>query len=191
MNSNKLTPADRNTLDRLLKARRKLAHTLVAERAAEMLANYERQSASIYAFDQSEVWRQAMKAVREAVDAARAKVDAECQRLGIPRTFAPEIGAPSWYGRGQTAVAERRAELRKVAQTRIEAIRKSALANIERQYLIAETEILSGTLSDAGQAFLGRLPDLEMLMPDLKVRDMEKLLAARVKADVIGGDWPE
>jgi hypothetical protein len=62
--------------------------------------------------------------------AATNAIDEECERLGIPKQFRPGI-AIGWRSHGENAVRERRVELRRVAQTRIAAIEKSARQEIE------------------------------------------------------------
>src|SRR5215472_6592158 len=110
-----ISNAERERLLKVARLREKVAKTVVAERSAVLLADFEQQLATIYSFDQSETWAKAVMAAKEACNAAQSAIAEECSRLGIPRRFAPNISHPSWYGRGENAVRERRAELRKVA----------------------------------------------------------------------------
>jgi hypothetical protein len=82
---------------------------------------------------------------------ANRAIAGQCAKLGIPARFAPEIEM-HWYSRGENASKERRAELRKMAMTRIAAIESAAIveigkATVEAQMIIAA----SGLASDAGK----------------------------------------
>ncbi|HVE49565.1 MAG TPA: hypothetical protein VNG69_08120 [Casimicrobiaceae bacterium] len=55
-------------------------------------------------------------AARKSIDEADAHIAERCRALGIPPEFRPTLSL-CWFGRGENAVAGRRAELRRVAQT--------------------------------------------------------------------------
>jgi hypothetical protein len=104
------------------------------------MAEFDTQSAQIYAFDDDAVWKAATLAAQAAVAAAQAEIAARCAELGIPPEFAPGISF-GWHGRGENAVAGRRAELRRMAKSRVEAIELEAVTKIERLSLAAQTEV--------------------------------------------------
>jgi hypothetical protein len=80
-----------------------------------------------------------------------------------------------WCGRGENAFADRRAELRKVATTRIAADGKQAKAEIERQSLDVQERLLIGGLeSDEAQAFVESMPKADELMPPISVAEVER-----------------
>ena len=90
------------------------------------------------------------------------------------------IWACSWRGRGENAIAERRAELRAVAKSRIAAIEKAAITRIERGCLDAQAQVLAHGLTTASAiAFFDALPQVEVLMPSLEIASIEEMLAAR------------
>jgi hypothetical protein len=62
-----------------------------AQRSAELLAEFEQQLASIYHFDQDEVWRQAHEAAVRACAEAEKAILGRCAELGIPACFTPGI----------------------------------------------------------------------------------------------------
>jgi hypothetical protein len=64
--------------------REKVAKTAAAERAAELLATFEKQLASVYSIDTNEVWGAANAAAGRTLDVANATIAEECARLGIP-----------------------------------------------------------------------------------------------------------
>jgi hypothetical protein len=85
-----------------------------------------------------------------------------------------------WHGRGHNAVAERRAELRRAAKSRVDAIEKEAVTKIERLSLQAQTEIIANGLeSDAAKEFLNAMPALEALMPPIAFDEIQSLVETR------------
>lgn len=168
-----LTTRERQDLGALIRRHEKLAKTAATQRAAELLADFERQLDTQYGFDSDETWRDAHTAATKAVQAAQEVVAARCAELGIPKAFAPTISGVSWFGRGQNAIKERRAELRRIATTRIDALRKAAVTQIEAESVRLQTEVVTTSLtSDHARAFLDRLPVIEQLMRPLEAKDL-------------------
>jgi len=152
------------------------AKAMVGIRAAELVADFEQQMAAEYAFSQDAVWTQAAEAAEVAVREANEKIAQRCGELGIPREFAPCLSRPRWFSRGgQSMVSERRAELRKVAVTRIAALEKAAKVQIETTALEMQKVLLSGVLtSREAQAFLAKMPTAADLMPVLALGEIAK-----------------
>lgn len=172
----KMTKGERQELGQLIRKREKVMKSLAAERSTALLADYDAQSARIYHYDDDETWKQVAEEALMAVARAQTAIADRCQEMGIPREFAPglEVG---WYGRGQSALASRRTELRRAARSRIEAIEAEAVSRIERESLRAQTEILShGLESIAARTFLSDLPAMDSLMPAIKATDIERLV---------------
>ena len=70
---------------------------------------------------------------------------------------------------------ERRAELRRVAQTRIEALQQAAIVRIEAAKVEGLTLLARDGLESAeAQAFLAAMPTAEILMPRLDVPALAK-----------------
>jgi len=89
--------------------------------------------------------------------------------LGAPAEFAPELDL-RWWGRGENGFAKRRAELRKVAETRATADAKAAKAEISRATVAAQTALLAvGLTTEAARQHLLALPKPEDLMPHFDV----------------------
>ena len=174
-----MSKGERDDLGRLMRQRAKVARTSADQRAAELLAEFEQQMASVYSFDADEVWKAAHDAAQQVVQEAQARVAKRCAELGIPERFAPSLDV-YWYGRGENASKKRRQELRLVAKSRIAALQKQAYAAIERASVEVQTELVAhGLTSDAAKAFLERMPTAEMLMPLLKLEQVEQLLLTR------------
>jgi hypothetical protein len=160
--------SEREDLQRLIRQREKVLKSAAKQRSAELLADFENQIGQEYAFDQDEVWAQAVKAAEPEVRKAQQRIEERCRELGIPKQFAPSLEL-EWSARGyDNTLAKRRAELRRMAQLQIEAIEQKAIVAIELSCLKAQEQIaLAGLTSDAAKQFIERLPSVETLMPRL------------------------
>lgn len=174
-----MSRAERSELGQLIRKRERVMKSAASERSAQILAEFDRQSAAIYAYDDDAVWKKAAEAAKAAVADAQIVIEMRCKELGIPPEFAPGLSV-GWYGRGQNAAADRRSELRRLAKSRIEAIEKEAVTKIERLSLTAQTEVIaSGLESDAARNFLESMPALEKLMPQIDVGEVKALIDAK------------
>jgi hypothetical protein len=158
---------EREDLQRLIRQREKVLKSAAKQRSAELLADFENQLASQYAFDDDKVWKEAAALTEQELAKANAKIAARSAALGIPAQFAPRL-AIGWQSRGENSVKDRRAELRKVAVTRIEAIEAKAITEIQLSCLGAQERVaLAGLTSEAARLFIEKLPGIETLMPRL------------------------
>lgn len=115
-----------------------------------------------------------MKVVKESQEI----VAKRCEELGIPKSFAPQLGM-TWQGRGENMLAQRRNELRQVAKRSIEAMHKAAITKIEKQSLDLRTQVVSlGVLSDGAKLFLESLAPVEDAMQALDFAEIEHKLEA-------------
>jgi len=121
-----ITKTEQGDLQRLINRREKVLKQVASARSAELMADFEQQMAAEYSFDDRQVWEEAARNGRAAIEEANEKIAEECARLGIPHQFAPHLTF-GWAGKGENMIAERRAELRRVAQTRIQAIEARAV----------------------------------------------------------------
>jgi hypothetical protein len=168
-----MSRVEREDLQRLVRQREKVLISAAEQRSAELLADFENQMGSEFSFDQDEVWRKAADAADKEVRRAQALVAARCRELGIPERFAPSLHL-SWNHRGYGNTLEpRNKELRRMAQTHIEAIEKRALVEIKRSCLDAQTQLaLAGCTSDEARVFINSLPPIETLMPRLSFAEV-------------------
>jgi hypothetical protein len=186
-----MTKGERDDLARLIRQRERVMKTAAVQRSAELLADFERQMGSIYAFDQDETWKAAHAAAKESVDAATREIERRCQELGIPKEFAPGLNL-LWYGRGENALKSRREELRRMAKTRIEAMAAAARTAIETHSVDAQTQLLAGSLtSDAAREFLAQMPKVQDLMPALDATTIKGLLGNGTAGDDLEDDDPD
>lgn len=174
-----MTKAERQELGQLIRKRERVMKSQAQERSALLLAEFDAQSAKIYHYDEDPVWRRVQAEAEKAVEAARATIAARCSELGIPVEFAPDMSLV-WHGRGHNAVAQRRAELRRAAKSRIEAMEREAITKIERLSLQAQTEVLAqGLESDAAKAFLEAMPSMDALMPPIQIGEIQSLVETK------------
>lgn len=175
MNSERMTSRERSDLAALIRRRAKVSRTTTAHVKAERLADFEALLASDFAAE-DERFRDVTKAAAEVAARANEEIQRRCVEMGIPETFRPRLDVV-WTGRGENALAERRAELRRVAQTRADADAKAAIEHIEAAALDAEEALLrEGLTTGAAREFLERLPTPEQLLPALDLGSVLRAL---------------
>lgn len=174
-----MTKAERQELGQLIRKRERVMKAQAQERSALLLAEFDAASAKIYHYDEDVVWREIHAEAEKAVMAAQAAIAARCTEMGIPEEFAPGFHF-GWHGRGHNAVAERRAELRRAAKSRVEALEREAITKIERMSLEAQTEVIAhGLESEAAKKFLDSMPKMDALMPPIEVGEIQTLIETR------------
>jgi hypothetical protein len=164
--------AERNDLIRLVKARAQQARSEADQRKAVLLNEAEELMAAEFEA-RDEMWAEAVAIAGDAAAKANDLIRARCQDLGIPARFAPSVDI-GWSARSpEFRAAGRRAELRKLAQSRVETLTKTAKTMIDRQALDAETALLAGGLeSEDARAHLVAMKTVEELMPTLTLDDI-------------------
>lgn len=171
----RMTKSERTELGQLIRKRERVMKSQATERAAQMLADFDAQCAQIYSFDDDEVWQKATVEANKVVAEANTVIKKRCKELGIPAEFAPSLGF-GWIERGQNMAASRRAELRRMAKSRITAIEREAFTKIERISLAAQTEVIaSGLVSASAREFLESMPSLEVLMPAIDAKEIKRI----------------
>lgn len=169
----RMTKGERDDLLRLVRQRERVCKTAAAERSAALLADFEKQISTIYAFDNDATWNALYAEADKLMADINARVDARAGELSIPPEFRPKLRW-MWDSRGEAKFADRRAELRRTAKAEIEAAQKRARTEIEVASVNAQTEIMrQGLTSAAATAFLESLPAVEKLMPSLDVKRIE------------------
>jgi hypothetical protein len=164
---------EREDLERLSRDRERLAKAAADARAAELKADFEQQLATIYSFDQDEVWKEAHEVADQVARQGNSDIAKRCEQLGIPPKFAPSLNL-GWRGRGENAITERRAELRKVAYTRIDALAKDAKTRISLAASEIRVQLVSGSLeSDEAKKFLESMPTAADMMPKFSLKEIE------------------
>jgi hypothetical protein len=164
---------EREDLQRLIRQREKVLTSRAKQRSSELIADFENQMGSTYFADDDEVWERVTEAARQVVDRAKEQIALRCRELGIPDQFAPTLSL-DWKHRGYgNQLKDRRAELRLMAETRIEAMERKAITEIQVSCLAAQEQIaLAGLTSEAAKQFISRLPGIETLMPSLSFEEV-------------------
>lgn len=170
-NCQPMTRADRDNLARLARSRGKLAKSGIAARCAALRSDVEEQLSARYEFT-DERWASITTGAQKALALADAQVAAACRASGIPENLRPSLSM-SWSGRGENALASRRAELRKLAGARIDEMARAAELRIAESVLNVETELVRAGLDTAVAAeFLDAMPTPDQLLPQIDVAEL-------------------
>lgn len=171
--ADEMTKGEREDLQRLIRQREKALKGAARQRSAELLADFENQIGQEYRFDDDAVWEQAAEFAKEAVQQAQEAVAKRCTELGIPREFAPSLNLV-WCHRGYgNSIEQRKAELRRMAKKRIDAIEAAAITKIEMHSVDMQTKIaMHGLTSDSAKEFMEKMPSVAALMPTLALDEL-------------------
>lgn len=166
------TKGERTELISAVKTRSKAAKARADQRCAALLADVEAQLAARFEPEDA-AWRDITGMAAAAIREANERLADRCRELGIRETLAPRLHL-AWADRGENDTAARRAELRRVAESRAEALRKAAHAEIDAQHSELVIQIVgTGLESAAAREILGALPSVEQLMPALSLAEIE------------------
>ena len=170
-----MTKSERTDLGALIRRRERLMKTKTKQRALELMADFEKQLDTRYSYDDDDTWKAAYAAAEKAAKDAKAVIAQQCGELGIPPEFAPDLSL-SWYDCGRNALKSERAELRRVATTRIAAMEAEAKTAIEHLSIEAQTALITeGFTTAAAQTFLEKMPSADVLMPLLVIAQVRAL----------------
>ncbi len=167
-----ISKADQATLVRLAKNRAKQAEADVDARMAVLYTEVVDQMAAEYEA-QDALWANAVIVAEEATAKANDQIRRKCAELGIPPGQAPQLHS-MWTRRGyEFSSPMRRAELEKLAKTRLDALAKEAKVRINGAALQVEERLILGGFEseDAREAFK-LMPTAEDLMPRLSLEDL-------------------
>lgn len=167
-----MSKAELDKLESLAKQQSRVAKTGVDQMAAERLADVEEQLSAQHDA-RAPAWAEVTARAEAACRQADEEVAETCRNLGIPENLRPAIVC-QWYSRGENADRGRRAELRKLAERRLQAEAKRAKHQIDRAVLEVLTSLATSALTSAeAKAFLDGMPTVESLMPRLALRELE------------------
>jgi hypothetical protein len=180
--SEKLTKHDLEKLLQLDRNEAKALKNATDARRVQVIAKGEADLARRYRFDHKPEWAEAYGAAQEIISKLNEKIREDLEAAGIPVEFAPSAGI-DWSSRGENAIAQRRAELRRVLVTEALAQQKAACVAIDLYSVKCQRELLScGVESQMAQQILASRPTLEALMPALNLEDLEKKIDANESA---------
>lgn len=168
----RMTRADRDRLIKLARQRARLAKSEAVEREKTLLAEVHDQMSAEFSA-QDKLWAAAVAIAKDAAAKANDLIRAQCIDLGIEAKYAPglEIG---WRSRsGSFTDSQRRAELRKLAETRLAALTQAAKTEIDRACLRTQTELVrDGLESSEAVGYLDAMPTADDLMPVIGLDDL-------------------
>ena len=122
--------------------------------------------------DDDEQWENIVSTAREAISVANEELIRRCDEAGIRAEFRPEVGFRR--GSGENASLYHRAELRRMAANRLEAMTKLAKLEIERASANMLTDLHSRALSsEESREWLWRMPTVEALLPPLTLAEID------------------
>lgn len=175
---------DRDDLAKAMRLRAKVAKSQIVQVERERLADFEAQLATEYKFSDA-AWADLTSEAAKAVDTANSQLAGRCREMGIPEEFAPKLGL-GWSSRGENAITARRAELRKVAVTRIAADGQAARVAIDTREAEVLVELLAGGLtSEAAKDFLNSIvPTVTAMIPPLVFAEIEDVKVAKASGSV-------
>jgi hypothetical protein len=164
--------SERDDLIRLVRLRAKQARSDAETRAKLLIAEAEDLMVGQFEAEDA-LWAEAVAIAEKAAVQANELIAGQCALLGIPSHHAPGLEL-RWRLRSQEFTSQaRRAELRKIAQTRLAALTAAAKSAIDNQALAAETALVAGSLESAdARAVLDAMPTAEQLMPALNPDDL-------------------
>lgn len=170
--SEAMTKGDRDALIGLVRKNAKLAKADTDQRKAILRAEIED---LITAQVRSEEVLKAstIKRLKEAVQAANDEARATYEATGRPGKYAPSASV-AWSSRsGEFIDPERRNELRRLAERRLDALTTKSKHEIDKAAVQQEAALIAGSLdSNEARAILGRLPTPDEMMPSLSLDDL-------------------
>ena len=94
-----------------------------------------------------------------------------CADAGVPRDWAPSLNM-FYFRRGENSSARRRAELRRVANSRMEQVKRAAKLAVDRAESDMATALVANQLdSSESKDWLAALPTPESLIPALDIAE--------------------
>jgi hypothetical protein len=143
--------------------------------ASARKAEFEARVATIFDSQDAE-WRDIVNEAKRAVALANAHIADVCKRRGFPESWAPEIQI-GWLRRTETAMSERRGELRRVAYARFDEWERAAIVVAKARRVEYEGAVLAGHLESAEALLqLAALPDVAVLIPAIDPVELQRTL---------------
>lgn len=167
-----MTKAERAELQRVVRLNGRVLRDQVAALKAGRLAELEAELAAKYPRDDPR-WRTIAEEAERRVAELDAQIADLCSAAGVRPEFRPGLSL-GWYSRGENADKERRVELRKLGERRIDEATKVALARVTAWEASAATDLVArGLTTAAAEEWLATLPTAEALLPAVSVAELE------------------
>ncbi len=173
-----MTKGERDELAKLIRQRAKVDRANLDARRAELLADFEQSMATVYA-EEDERFADLTRSARAEVNRVNRELAERCAAAGIPAQFAPSVQL-AWQGRGENTLASRRAEFRKVAEARLDAMARRAKITVdERECAVLGKIVAHGLTTALGAEFLASMPEVGQLMQPLDRAEIEAAVPMR------------
>lgn len=173
-----MSEAERKRLGEQVRREERVAKTSLKQRSARLKADMEQQLAARFRQD-DERWRAITTEAKKMVEDSDAKMAAICREMGVREEFRPSLSL-GWYGRGENASKERRAELRRVGEKLIDEQEAAGKVAVERRSVEIQRELLAGGLqSEDARAFLMSMPTAEQLLPPLSLAELDEVVPVK------------
>jgi hypothetical protein len=164
-----ITNTEVTRLTRLGREQERVALAQVEQEAKDQKARFHEDLTRRFSFLEHEEWRIPMAEAEAAIAPLAARVDAECERRGIPPYVRPQLSA-HWSLGGIEVARDKMAELRRLAYARIDADLAAARAAIKTRLSAYMVAVLSDGLSDEARTLLAQLPDVKALIAPVDYR---------------------
>jgi hypothetical protein len=180
MSADKMTKADIDRIERTLRQRQKVGEDHIKARRLAIIADGEMQLAARYSAEDLNI-RELVTDLNARVEAVNAEIAVRAKAMGIPKQFAPSVGA--YYDwRGENASKDRRAEYRRVLHAQADERAATATAELHRRTLIAQEKLVFGTLDTAeAAAFFESMPTVDELLPAFSDDDIQAITSGTVR----------
>lgn len=170
-----LTKAERAELRSLIRRRAAVAKKDVDARREDLVAEFEEELTVEFQPD-DERWDEIVKTATRAVQDAERELQEACEQHGIRKELRPHIGT-SWLQGGREDIERRKAQLRRLAQRRLDAMAADAKLQIDRQALAIEGRLAATALrSLEASEWLASLPQIDDLIRALDVASVRREL---------------
>ncbi|SPB16083.1 hypothetical protein NOV72_03283 [Caballeronia novacaledonica] len=180
-NEASMSAKERDALREVVRLNGRVAKTAIDEYAATLRARMEENLSQIFDED-DERWAELVAHANQVGREADDRLKAIAKASGIPLENAPGFVC-AFINRGRYGLKDRRAEVRKAGNAKIDARVKNARAQLERALAAKHTELIAGSLtSEQAKATLASMPTPEQLLPPMKKRDIEELLSGNPSA---------
>lgn len=172
MTNARMTRTEAADLQRVVRMNCKLARTDIDARAAAVLAEFEAQLAKEYD-PQDAMVKDLFTEADKIVHQLNAELKQRCDDAGVPRNWAPSLHVVL-YQRGENASAERRYELRRVAFTRMDEMKRTAKLAVDRAENAMATALIANQLDGAeAKEWLATLPSADSLIQEFSIAEIE------------------
>lgn len=167
-----MTKAERTELQRVVRLNGRVLRDQVNALKAGRLAELEAELSAMYPRHDPR-WRTITAEAERLIDELDGQLAELCAAEGLRPEFRPGLSL-GWYSRGENADADRRAELRKLGERRIDEAAKRALAEVTAWEASAATDLVArGLTTAAAEEWLAAMPTAEGILPAITVAELE------------------